>query len=329
MIFERIFEATLYVNNPISFCVNKLNNVTIEIENNYVNKCYQGSYIIKLNEILQTSSCRISNVSLTNNGVIDVKFSAMICVINKWDIIVGARIIENKSIIVGVYKDNGMEVGITIKPTTILSSSILLGQILPVRTIKALHKTKTNQIAMAGIVLTCDVKADVYKVTGELNKSYLPEINVILDSIKIELKNRMDLLKTQKDKVLYFEKLLYSYKQSSTELSTSVIVDKLTYTSFNTGITEDIVNIFEMINKNMIGYWHRPLTICRSSPVVVYTTIKPTQYVRSLPHIIIIDFAKHILSFLIAVRELVETYNTPELIASHENIWNIMRSKQV
>lgn len=331
MILTRNFEITLYINNPISFCANKQHNVKLELENNYVGKCFQGVYILEILEVLQVSKCRINNVSLTNNSIIDVKFTANVFLINKWEIIIGAEIIKNQSLLIGVYKKNDLEIDITFMPTTVIANTISLGQIVPIRVIESLHKSRTNKIAVAGVLLTCDIRSEIYKnTTTEINKAYLPEIYLILDDIKQELSLRKTLVKNHKEKVIFFEKLLYSYKASSNQVKSYPIIDDLTYEGLSVDMSNEVMNIFDMVyNQKSIGYWHRPLTFCRSSPFVLFTTTKPQNFKVIPLHIIIIEFAKPMLSFLVAIRELVETYNSPELISSHENIWNIMKLKQI
>lgn len=79
---------------------------------------------------------------------------------------------------------------------------------------------------------------------------------------------------------------------------------------------------------DLTGFWTRPLTICRSSPLLTITQDKPTDYILTAPHLMIIEFAKNILTFLIAIREFSEVY-TPDRILSHDNIWNMLRHAQL
>jgi len=333
MFLNRYFEISLYINNPVSFCINKRQNVLIELENNYVGKCFQGSYINNIIDIVQISNCRINNVSLENNGIIDVKFYAQIFIVNKWDIIIGAHIVKNQSLLISVYKKDELEIDITFIPTTVTANTIMIGQMVPIRTIEAFHKAKTNKIAVAGIILTCDVKSEIYRnTTNEINKTYLPEIQLLLDNIKQELVLREELIKDNKEKLIFFEKLLYSYKSSSNSTKKyKSIKDINDYEGLDIDLSNEANNIFDIMHnyKHMSGYWHRPLKLSRSSPFILFTTNKPSSYKIAPFHVIIIEFAKQILSFLTAVRELVETYNTNELINSHENIWNMMRVKQI
>lgn len=323
MIVDKIFDVTLNIVNPINFCTNKKQHILIELNNLYVNKCYMGSYIMDIIDVLQSSTCRITNTNSSGNGSIDVKFSAKVFILNAWDILVGVKIEKNQSLIVGKYENSNLIIDVTFKPTNIQASSLTVGQLIPVRVIKAIHKPRENKIAIAAVLLTCDRKVVTYRVKGEISKSALPEIQLLFNNIIDELK-----LRTMIDKsiITFFESLIYSYRTMD---STSVKID-ISDTHWEGPKTNilNTVNIFDTINSDLTGFWSRPLQICRSSPLLVISQDKPTDYILTAPHLMIIEFAKNILIFLKAVRECSELY-TPDIINSHENIWNMMRSVQL
>ena len=323
MILEKIFDVTLNISNPINFCTNKSHYIMTELNNMYANKCFMGTYIIEVIELLQSSSCRIINTNSSGDGIIDVRFSANVFILNTWDVLIGVEIEKNQSLIVGSYKKPELIIDVTFKPTNIQATSLTIGQLIPVRIVKAIHKPRENKIAAAAILLTCDKKATIYRVKGEILKSAIPEIQMLFDMIINELKMRE---KLNKQTIRFFESLVYSYKHMD-KADDKVKVDN-TYWEGPKNNESNIVNIFDSINMDLTGFWSRPLHICRSSPLLVVSQTKPTEYVLTAPHLMIIDFAKNILTFLKAIRECCETY-TPALITTHENIWNMMRSTQL
>lgn len=327
MIFEKVFETTIFVINPINFCINKRQHVLKELNNNYLYKCYLGAFILEILDILQMSSCKIISSNSSGHGTIDIKFLAKIYVLNAWDILIGINIEKNQSLLVGKYKKNNLNIDIIFKPTHIQSSNINIKQLLPVRIIETYHKPKSNQITASGILLTCDRKSIFYKVRGEVSRNTYEKLNIILFKIKEELIHRNELMITKKNEILFFEKLLYSYKNNIDEKTINV-VDDITYTGLIPN-DDNLKNIFNIINIDLTGYWCRPLNISKSSPLILFTNDKPEEYVIANPYILLMDIAKNILNYLIAIREFIEVYNTKELIASHENIWNMMRQAQL
>lgn len=327
MILEKIFEVTLNVNNPINFCTNTKHHVIIELNNIYVNKCYLGTYIIDIIDILQISSCRIITTNSSSNGIIDVKFSAKVFKLSYLDILVGIEIEKNQSLITGKYKKPKLTIDVIFKPTNIQSNLLALGQLVPIRVIKAIHKPRESKIAVAAVLLTCDKKIQAYRVKGEINKSAIPDIQFLFNKIREELNLRKNI---DKNVLMFFESLLWSYNNipSSTEVipfdNEQWEGPKVDKKDLNT------VNIFDTLNMNLTGFWSRPLLLFRSCPLLVQSQEKPDyEYELSAPHLIILEFAKNILTTLTAIREFTEVYNTPEIIKKHENIWNIMRQSQL
>jgi len=297
-----------------------------ELNNIYVHKCYSGSYIINIIDILQISSCRIVNTNSSGNGIIDVRFLANVFILNSWDILIGVEVEKNQSLLVGKYKKPNLIMDVTFKPTNIQSNSLLIGQFAPVRVVKAIHKPTESKIAVAAVLLTCDRKTISYRVRGEILKSALPEIQFIFDNIIKELDLRH---KIKKESITFFESLIYSYKTMDSKTE-KIQFNKEYWEGPKNSIPNNFksINIIDTLSMDVTGFWSRPLGICRSSPLISVTQEKPTEYILTAPHIMIIDFAKNILNFLIAIREFNEMY-TPELIISHENIWNMMRHAQL
>lgn len=323
MILEKIFEVTINVSNPINFCTNKKQHIITELNNIYVNKCYMGSYIINIIDILQSSSCRIVNTNSSGNGIVDVRFLANVFILNSWDILIGVEVEKNQSLLVGKYKKPNLTMDVTFKPTNIQSNALVIGQLTPIRVIKAIHKPKESKIAVAAVLLTCDRKAVTYRVKGEVAKSAVPEIQLLFANISNELKLRKNI---KRETLMFFESLVYSYRNMPSATEPVPFGDDQ-WIGPKVNITNPI-NLFDTLSNDLTGFWSRPLEICRSSPLLSVSHEKPTEYVLTAPHLMIIEFAKHILTFLTAIREFSEVY-TPDLISSHENIWNMMRHAQL
>lgn len=327
MILDKVFDVTLNITNPINFCTNKKQYIVTELNNIYTNKCYMGSYIIDILEILQSSSCRLVNTNSSGNGIIDVRFLAKVFILNSWDILIGVEIEKNQSLIIGKYKKSNLIIDVTFKPTNIQANSLTIGQLTPVRVIKAIHKPKESKIAVAAVLLTCDRKQINYRVKGEIAKSAIPEILLLFDKIKEELKLRSSM---PKDKIIFFESLLYSYKNIPKDTK-RINFDSLPWEgplSNSSSENKEMINLYDTLSMDLTGFWTRPLDLCRSSPLIQLLQDKPSEYVLTAPHLMIIEFAKNILTFLMAIREFVEVYTT-EKIQSHENIWNMMRHVQI
>lgn len=325
MLLEKVFEVTINISNPINFCTDKERHAFTELNNIYANKCYMGSYIIDIINILQISSCRIVNTNSSSDGIIDVKFLANVFILNIWDVLIGVKIAKNQSLLVGKYNKPQLEIDVTFRPTEIQANSLLVGQLVPVRVIQAVHKPKEGRIAIAAVLLTCDKKSVTYRVKGEILKTAIPEIQLIFKNIIDELKMRSNI---DKDRIMFFESLIYSYKNMPKTTEKITFGEEYWEGPKNNISNNKSVNIFDTLGMDLTGFWSRPLGICRSCPLITVSQEKPIDYVLTAPHLMIIELAKNILTFLTAIREFSELY-TPELIKSHENIWNMMRQVQL
>ena len=316
MIVDRKFEKTLKISNVVNFCINKYDNVMTELNREYVSKCFNGVYILNIKKILDISKCNIIKTTFEAN--IHVMFIAEVAYVNRWDILIGAEVIDKKDLIRSAFKDKNKRLHITFKPTNINSNSIMLGQMVPVRVVETSHAPMKNIVSIAGVVLTCDREAPIYKVKGEVN---LTALNTLLGFIKEELIKRNELMLTKKNNIKFFESLLYSYANMGSKENVTNI-EGIDYLNFgNNGIS-----IFD-IKGDISGFWYRPLNICRSSPFIekiedsdVYHMVSATK--------MMLDFAGQIYQFIMAVNKLTEIYND-ELIISHENVWDIMKKKQI
>ena len=332
MKFEKTFEITIDVVNPINFCINKQKNVLTYLNNNYENKCYLGTFILEIKNILKISNCKIVDTNSSSNGVINVKFSAEVYVLNQWDIVIGSKIKEKSDIAISNYEKNNLKICITFKPTNIHANTLSVNQLLPIRIIKSVCKPNYSHIIAIGVLLTCDKKSTVYKVKGKVHNNALPEINILLNNIKNEILLRTELMKKKKKEIIFFESLLYSYKNINKATEFIQIDNDIKYEGLVHN-TEGLIghNIFNIIDINLDGYWSRPLGVPRSSPILALSNsdITNNNYILINPQSLIIDVAKNILNYLVAVRELTEVYNTPELIHSHENIWTMMNEHKL
>jgi hypothetical protein len=329
MIIKRVYDVSLNITDPINYCTNKKEHTLIELNNHYKNKCFMGSFILDILDILQISSCRIVNTNSSADGIIDVKFLAKIYTLNAWDILVGVKIEKNQTLIGGKYQKNELVINVSFPPTHLQGTVLHVGQLIPTRVCIPIHNPKENSISAAAVLLTCDLKNTIYKVRGKIDKSHMEEILSIIDNIDQELDKRSLLLQTKKKSIIFFESLLYPYKSYPDATTITINKNKEWFgPSTNLEKSSNYINLHSMLNMDLTGYWTRPLTLCRSCPFAMTYSDKPTEeYVTTYPHLLMIDFLKNTLNYLVAIREMSELY-TDDLIKSHENIWNLMKRMQ-
>lgn len=326
-ISKRIFDVTLNIKQPINFCTDKLRHIMIELNNIYLYKCYLGSYILEINEILQSSSCILLPTDST--GIINVKFLATVYILSCSDILIGTELKEIKQLFIGEYNKSNMSIQVIFKSINIPSNTLTVGKLVPVRVIKAIHKPMSDTIVAAACLLTCDQTLKIYKIKGEISKSQLPEIQLILNDIKEELSLRS---KINSSSVRFFESLLFTYKDMPRQ-NEKIKIGELYWEGPVYADKNKTVNIFDMTSNNLTGYWYKPLNMCKSSPMIVFSDSKPPGNVKPIkynkPNTMVLELARNIYTYLKAIREFTEIYNTKELIDDHKTVWDTMRSVQL
>src|SRR3990167_6212074 len=103
MIFEKVLDVTINVRNPINFCADKLRHTMIELQNNYVGKCFKGVHVEKIIKILNISACHIEATNVSGEGYVDVQFLAEVIIFSRGDILVGVEVVNHAQMIVGTY----------------------------------------------------------------------------------------------------------------------------------------------------------------------------------------------------------------------------------
>ena len=341
MISNRRIITSLNIRNVMNFMANKKKHVYNELEKIFVSKCYAGGFIISIVEINEISDCNIVKTNNSGEGIINVKFTVEIIVFPHNGIIVGAEIIHNQSMILAIYKYNTIKAIVSIPPSTrhltstALTKSIeslAIGQKIPLRIIDANHQPMKEEATIFGTLLVCDKVATIYKLNGTLNASIKVDLIPYLDAIKGELEIRKTMFSDKN--INFFEKHLYSY------LNESNISNSINSKNYPEWVgpsmieSSNLINLLDFIDKennSVTGYWSQSLNIYRSSPLIQFTMVEPTSSFIEEESIgsVFIQFLKNMLDFLMAIRQMAELYNSPEMIKAHENIWGAMKAVQL
>ena len=351
MLFEKIIETTIDIANPINFCADKKRHLMVELKNRFIGVCFKDSYILDIKEIINCGACHIVRTNGSGDAYIDVSFLAEVIVFSRWDILVGVDIVSHQQMVVGLHERiQGSKKTRAI--VTVLASSavasIAIGQKIAVRVILAQHSPMQPQASVVSTLLVCDQIAPAYKLKGMLDHHSTAELTPMFDLIKIELETRNTLIVTHKADLLFFENLLYSFRnQEANTLDSEHLAWKngpiwlgppmMTIKDVS---ANEFVSVLDIVQKvingesvSVSGVWSRSLDIHRSSPLTAVvrgdnTIPSSWNVIDGNPRIVFAEMLKNILDFLVATREMVAMYNSKELIDKHINVWTVMRAAQ-
>jgi DNA-directed RNA polymerase subunit E'/Rpb7 len=245
---------------------------------------------------------------------------------------------------------------------TVLASkaveALAVGQKIAVRVVLAKHAPMQPQASLVGALLVCDQTAPAYRLRGALDQSARAELAPMLAVVELELEARAALIETRKADLWFFELLLYAFREppgakapeAKAESEAPAWEDGPVWRgpralqALEAGA--EATSVLDVVRRAVggesvpvAGVWSRSLALYRSSPLVAVVrgesredpgAAAPATWtvVDGTPRAVFAEFLKNILDFLVATRELVEVYNSRELIDKHLNLWSVMRAAQ-
>lgn len=362
--FEKVFEATVNVANPINFCTDKARHLTIALQNKYVGRCFKGAYVLGVKKILECGACHIMRTNGTGEGYVDVRFLADVAVFSSCDILTGVEIVSNQPMLVGSYEGAaawpparappipGRPRAAVIIRASEAAAALAVGQKIPVRILLARHAPMQAQASVVGSLLVCDQTAPAYRLRDALDLSARAELAPMLAAVELELEARAAMVEARKADLWFFERLLYAFREAGPAPRDGTAQDEAVpaweggpvwggprpLQALEAGAeTASVLDIVRRVvggeRVPVAGVWSRSLALYRSSPLVAVVregAAVPGAWtvVDGAPRAVFAEFLKNILDFLVATRELVLGYNSRKLIEDHTSLWRVMRSAQ-
>ena len=345
MLIEKIYAETIDIRDPEGYCTQPELHIMTFLKHRFVGRCRGGSFIIQILEILARSDCKMKTTDLTAEGYVDVKFRALVSNVGQWDIVTGVKIASRgQQLIVGQSKIEG-EIVVTIIPTP-QAETIREGQIVSVRVSRVHYNPDQSQASAVGPLLTCDKVAPVYNVTNNLSDEDIRSILPLVARTKDLLAARANLMEKRRNDILFFEALLYSYVRPSSKLNAQTVETKGASAWEGPGgyplpAGVETVNLLTLIENaadkkpvDIKGTWSRDPTFYRSSPMtaqVLPGEALPPQWITAIntsPRMAFTSMLMTVYTFLKAINEMVEIYDTMTLLDSHKNIWLAMQGAQ-
>jgi len=353
--------VSIFISDPLNpnLSINTENYILNILNEEYVGKCYNGAFILKICTITEISDCEIIMTNLLGTGNINVKFIAAVKQFYSGDFLFNVHIQKTQPSILGRYTEDTKDgeimayimipYGIQFEPSPLKQSvmSIREYQRIPMRIIDVYHKCKNSIPAIGATLLVCEKKYNKYIISSEITKKTM--FSIMLEKIKDEMELRINLSTDVKKNISFFESLLYSYKMDKLEDS---IIESNNFPSWeglqSIGHIEDgeIINLLDFLingdfnDDNVIGIWSRPLYIYKSSPVAIFKKVSieqanelkqedPTLLEEGCTEVVFIRFLKDILSHLTIIRQMAEYYVDNATIMANKNIWDAMRDVQL
>ena len=302
MLCDKIIEVGLDISNPIAFYAN--NELMSILALKYEGICFRACLIKKVVRVIETSDCIINREGMPNFGTISVRFLARVLVYAEGEVINGCQIIQHDATIQTIICQTA-DASLIISDK--LFESATVGQKISIRVGAARYNIGASKISINGVPFIQEPILVVYRFgAGEI-----PAHNLMI-AINDEMA-KMKEIRAGPNASHWdvMERLIYAYTtpQETPKGATEIPIDSLVgraplakYISRDPRIgTRDVVYgyasvpVGAILNDQLIG------------PAAVIAVLQDYyDYIRT-------------------VREFTEIYNTPEMIASHRNIWMIYK----
>lgn len=289
MILDKEFETQIDLKSPTELYGDLDLIVKQKLEDEFVGRCYYGSLILKIKDILERPPCQITDTANTGYGYISVRFIAEVYMVYINDLVIG-QVLK--------IEDNRLEC-IDERSAMLLRrvpaiKGIKTGQYIPICVKRAAYTVSRPKLSINGAFYLISKASDVYKI-GELTKDDKLTLEPFLEKIN-EAKKLLD--KAEIKSVKFFTTLLYPFEKE-----------------------QKVAKTKNMLKMDISGIITRS-TINRYEPLVC--TESDSENIIEQPAVVVyqILFSEYI-QYLNALVLLCQTYNTDAIRKENSNLWDI------
>lgn len=308
MKIERLLEATLDIDDPISFCADPDQLMQI-LRSRFEGRCYSRCLIKRVLRVEQRSPVTVSSMKTRHTGQISVKFIALVIVANPGDIIHGCSVVKtDPNVVLGKYK----QICVRADKNNALANVAAVGQLISVVVRKESYQLD-GEVVYAHVDPWQRSAVSVYylvpAVTCTLAES--KSVQKAAEHMQKEISKSAKTKETNPRAWQVFEQLYYPFS------------DVISPPGEQRSIIE-----FELSP----GKYVSRCAQLRDEPVFVETDECPsadTKVVVATSEQISIALMLEYASYLRAFRRMCEIYNTNELIAQHKTWFAVIRQGKV
>lgn len=303
----KYFEHTLNIKSPCTYVSNKRQNVLRDIEATFLNKCYGGYLITKIDDIVNMSQCRTVNSNQNAICIINVYFKALVRYYSINDIISNVRICISEGQICGI--GDNIIVTFSNSPNNKILSN---GQTVPVIVGNKIHyNTGSKNVNILGSILLPFTTTNVYKLTGMLDITTQKTQNMFEEYLQL-IKDQDKALNTPDAKK--FTALLNSYEKTTKD---GIELTKLIKDAFSKPV-------------DVTGYWSKNLKT--SSDECYYIKEKNNtndEFIDIAVNEGFINMLKSCYSIRKGIIELSITYKDTNMYEQADSVWELMKRNKL
>lgn len=325
MRITKILETTIDLTDPSDIYQHDIESLLLKkLNDRYHERCYQNIFIIGVNKIIRRSDIIMVDNQLNGGAYIDVQFEVEGIIFIEGEIITGCKIIEiHSNAITAEHKYAGI---ILKKEDNKIFSILSIGMEIPIVVNKVRYIPNKKTVSMIGVpfIPKADEENTFYNVTNKLDPESIEKLGYIFDMIEKEKSLHEGNIKNIQS-YKFFQDLLYPYKNIQRILHNPVIkkgnfsavaIDMKSMINIDKGI---IIYPNEEPKQNSLFFWSKNDNL----QIDDYNIIN----IAAFP--LLAGIANKYLIYLYSLKNLVEFYNSPEIMSSLMTYWKLCKNAKV
>lgn len=316
---NRLITTAVDIQDTVSIYSDIQQNLLNILANRYVGRCLRGVLIESVDKLVQISPCFINQDGDPTHGTINVIMKVKAILFEPGEVIVGCRVIRRiPQAIICQHK----HAAIMLTPAPILDS-VAIGQIISVRVITSKYDLNASAISVSAIPFVPVAPTSIYKISAgkdgavaEFLADELADIAAIEAEIE-EVKNT--------DSFKFFAGLLDPNMAGANKSSAAAA------SPAKQPNVKQIREIVETLAEPLIisrGYGcptGEPVVAVLTDAELKTAAVAASDLLPAADALLLV--LRHYRYYLQSVIDHINTYNTPEILNSHKNIWAIIAMK--
>jgi|688.fasta_scaffold63368_3 hypothetical protein len=287
-------------------CMDKDKYVMNHIQKYYINKCYQGSLITKINKVIKTSHCEVNGGYADGRCFMYAEVEVTGITYKPGDILVGLKFIK----LYGIFQcvlDN-MVISLENIRNVIMPNEIITNVCL-----KDIDYNQLDKMCATSTIHTCrtiDLRYNI-GIPKKMSKHEIEQLDDIRDKIKLEIVRR-----NQADKEMLSILELYHY-------SSTTLPDERTVSGWNgkSVSKQGLIDIIDLkLESVKPGVYKRSADIALSCPEIYLESSSASSIEAITPYVALFDMFYDIYNNMRAINDMASIY-TKDLIASNKIVW--------
>ncbi len=323
MHITKVITTGLDIKNIINVFCDPERTIPGMLADKFKNRCHHGMFITNIDEIIEMSDCVINQMGDPSMGTMDISFQASGLVYLPGEIINGCKVLSHDKEVIICSTANAY---IVLGSNEILKS-IQKDQIISVRVGTASYNINATKISINAYPLMMGGTLTIYELpsSSKIQEAFNHISKSLLNKVKEEHATFLSLQKSDAGAMTFFAKVLYPFKTQRESTGIEIPLLELPMSSIPANVKYIARDFRADLGKNAIYGWSDREKILSNADSTIPMQIRTDITARD----IVVQLLEDYYNYMRTIREMIQIYNTPAIIKTHENIWIIYAKTKI